>query len=153
MGLFAGDAVISGVLSLVGVGGFLFWFSWLVGRGLLASSLGVLTASSSGAGLFAFSVTSCLGLGVLSLRVVSATRVFPALDAFAFVSIVLVLRGGLVMSHVPTNSPQGLLEERGIPGKIWPRSLLIGWVNPSRREGLWKEKEMSNNRSSSSLSS
>jgi len=39
------------------------------------------------------------------------------------------------MSHVPTNSPHGLLDERGIPGKIWPRSLLMGWVYPSRVDG------------------
>ena len=45
------------------------------------------------------------------------------------------------MSHLPTNSPHGLLDDRGIPGNMCPRSLLIGWVNPSRGEGLWIEKK------------
>ena len=47
------------------------------------------------------------------------------------------------MSHVPTNSPHGFLDERGIPGKMCPRLLLIGWVNPSKVDGLWfKERAL-----------
>lgn len=79
---------------------------------------------------------SCLGDGVRSFPVGNGAE-FCTFDAIAAVFIVFVLKGGFVMSHVPTKSPQGHLEERGIPGKIWPRSLLIGWVNPSKEDGLW----------------
>ena len=113
-----------------------------MGRGLAPcfAGLGVL---ATGVGVLAFSgiTSSCFGLGVRTFSA-GAGSVFCMLCVIAFVFIVFVLRGGFVMSHVPTNSPQGLLDERGIPGKIWPRSLLIGWVKPSRVDGLWlKEKK------------
>lgn len=139
--LFAGEAGTSAILSWVGLGVFLHLPSWLCGRGLVRSlGLGVLnTASCCGVGLLAlFWTSSCFGLGVRCLST-GAGAVSLMLDDSTFVFIVFVLRGALCRSHVPTNSPHGLFDDRGIPGKICPRSLLIGWVNPSKVDGLYRQ--------------
>lgn len=139
--LFAGEAGTSAILSWVGLGVLLHLPSWLCGRGLVRSlGLGVLnTASCCGVGLLAiFWPSSCFGLGVRYLST-GAGAVSWMLDDSAFVFIVFVLRGALCRSHVPTNSPHGLFDDRGIPGKICPRSLLIGWVNPSKVDGLYRQ--------------
>lgn len=133
--LLTGDgAAGSGVFATTGLGDFLHWLLWLGGRGLVFPScgLGVRTSSGWGVGVLALSaVSSFLGLGVRAGGSVS----FCMLVDIAFVFMVFVLRGGFFISHVPTNSPQGLFEERGIPGKMCPWSLLIGWVKPSRVDG------------------
>lgn len=139
--LFAGEAGTSAILSWVGLGVLLHLPSWLCGRGLVCSlGLGVLnTASCCGVGLLAiFWPSSCFGLGGRCLST-GAGAVSWMLDDSAFVFIVFVLRGALCRSHVPTNSPHGLFDDRGIPGKICPRSLLIGWVNPSKVDGLYRQ--------------
>ena len=139
--LFAGEAGTSAILSWVGLDVLLHLPSWLCGRGLVRSlGLGVLnTASCCGVGLLAiFWPSSCFGLGVRYLST-GAGAVSWMLDDSAFVFIVFVLRGALCRSHVPTNSPHGLFDDRGIPGKICPRSLLIGWVNPSKVDGLYRQ--------------
>lgn len=142
--LFAGEAGTSAILSWVGLGVWLHLPSWLCGRGLVRSlGLGVLnTAACCGVGLLAiFWTSSCFGLGVRCLST-GAGAVYWMLDDSTFVFIVFVLRGALCRSHVPTNSPHGLFDDRGIPGKICPRSLLIGWVNPSKVDGLYRQEKM-----------
>ena len=93
-------------------------------RAVMATGLAIRTPCGTGLGVLA-----AWGLGVLAARGLGVQAASDSsLDSWsaALLFIVLVLRGGLTMSQVPMNSPQGETFDLGTPGRRWPLLFAMG---------------------------